>query len=212
MESKPAAGGLTRWLIPAGAIVGIFVWLLQPADDPPRVFSDSPNLSRELAAVPEVVGSDGSAAVEAELPAASTAIGLAPRLTGFMELRGVAPPPAVRAAFETFVAEPRDPLWASGMEARFQSELSRSTLMLTESYVECRRSECIVLMFHPPRTYQQPMDAAPLLRAASGEQGRLAQALGLVGGPAFGSSASDGPLVLWHTFHRRCAPEWQCLE
>jgi hypothetical protein len=131
---------------------------------------------------------------------------------GFMELRGVVPPPAVGAAFDTFVAEPRDPSWASGMEARFQSALSRSTLLLTESYVECRRSECIVLLFHPPRVDQQPRDLEPLLRAAAREQGRLAQAVGLTAGPAFGFSAREGPLVLWHTFHRRCGPEWQCLE
>jgi hypothetical protein len=214
VEPRPAVGGLTRWLIPIGALIGVAVWLFQtdgrPDREPERIFSDSPNVSDQIVAeVPIATDNDGSGDAEAELPPASEP---APRITSFMNLRGLSPAPAVRAAFDKLVAEARDPLWASGMEARFQSELSRSTLLLTESYVECRRSMCIVLSFYPPRTDQQPMDLEPLLRAASREQGRLAQAVGLMAGPAFGSSARDGPLVLWHTFHRRCGPEWQCLQ
>jgi hypothetical protein len=49
-------------------------------------------------------------------------------------------------------------------------------------------------------------DGQPDGGVAQASIGSRAQALGLLGGPIFAA------LVYWHTFHRRCGPEWKCLE
>jgi len=219
MESKSASAGLTRWSVLGGALVCVAIVLLlrdgQPDGDVAQTPSDSREVTNEsAAAVPEVAEPiDGRLGEpEAELTIALPASGPAPRIEGFLEVRGVALGPHLREALEAFTAEPRDPSWASGMEARFQSELSQSTLMLVESYVECRRSRCITLLIRPPSAPQQLEGLRLLGREAGAEQTRLAQTLGLLGGPMFGAAARDGALVNWHTFHRRCGPEWKCLE
>jgi hypothetical protein len=219
MEPKSASAGVTRWIALAGVFIGVAIVLLlrdgQPDGDVAQTRSDPRESTDEDAnAVLEVAEPiDGRLGPpEAELTIALPASGPAPRIEGFLEVRGVSLGPALRDALDAFAGESRDPSWASGMEARFQSELSQSTLMLVESYVECRRSHCITLLIRPPSAPQQLEGLRLLGREAGAEQTRLAQTLGLLGGPMFGAAARDGALVNCHTFHRRCGPEWKCLE
>ncbi|HUQ53800.1 MAG TPA: hypothetical protein VM692_16340 [Gammaproteobacteria bacterium] len=44
------------------------------------------------------------------------------------------------------------------------------------------------------------------------EHQRLLSTLNLYGTGAWLVRAEGGALVQWHRFHRRCGPDWQCLE
>ena len=145
--------------------------------------------------------------------------GLKSGLHFFLEAREV-PLESVEKALSELEAQPRDPSWSAGMEAQFQSALAQSTLTDAESYVECRRSLCAVVFVYPPETQppqtQPPQTQQPLLglpiRAAVAEHQRLLSTLRLYGSGALAVRARNGALVQWHRFHRRCGPEWQCLE
>jgi hypothetical protein len=220
MEPQSASPGLTRWIVLAAAFISVAIVLLlrggQPDGGDAQAPSDSGAITDEDAnAVLEVAEAvdDRSGDPKAEPQQIALPVSeLAPRIGGFLALRDVSLGPALREALDAFAAEPRDPSWASGMEARFQSELAQPTVMLAESYVECRRSRCIALLIRPPGAQQQLEGLRLLGREAGAEQARLAQALGLLGGPIFLAAARDGALVHWHAFHRRCGPEWKCLE
>jgi hypothetical protein len=158
-------------------------------------------------------------AVDQEQPPLASAAEDTPRsaLQVFLEARAV-PLERIENALREFVAQPRDPTWSAGMEAQFQSALVQSTLKDAESYVECRRSMCIVVFVYPPETQpqqtqqpQQPQLGIPL-RAAAEEHQRLLSTLRLYGSGALAVRARNGALVQWHRFHRRCSPEWQCLD
>jgi hypothetical protein len=154
--------------------------------------------------------------VQAQPPAASAVPEDGPKsaLHVFLEARGV-PLERVDKALRELEAQPRDPTWSAGMEAQFQSALVQSTLTDAESYVECRRSLCVVVFVYPPETQpqqtQQPLPGIPI-RAAVAEHQRLLSTLRLYGSGALAVRARNGALVQWHRFHRRCGPEWQCLE
>jgi hypothetical protein len=131
----------------------------------------------------------------------------------FLDARGV-PLERFEQALRAFEAEPRDPAWSGGMEAQFQTALAQTTLTDAESYVECRRTLCVVLFIHPPETpldTQRPQLGLPT-RAAVEEHQRLLSTLRLYGSGAIAARARNGAFVQWHRFHRRCGPEWQCLE
>jgi hypothetical protein len=132
----------------------------------------------------------------------------------FLEARGI-PLERIENALREFVAQPRDRTWSAGMEAQFQSALVQSTLKDAESYVECRRSMCVVVFVHAPETQPQPTQQAPLgiaPRDSFDEHQRLLSTLRLYGSGALAVRARNGALVQWHRFHRRCGPEWQCLD
>jgi hypothetical protein len=207
---------LTRRIVLAGAFIGVAIVLLlrdgrldggvaQAPSDSRGVKDEGANAALEVA---EPIDG-GLGGPEGEVQADWPAGGPAPAIERFLEVRGVSLTPALREVLDAFAAEPRDPWWASGMEARFQGELAQPTSMLAESYVECRRSRCITVLIRPR---QQLDDLRPLGREAVAGQTRLAQALGLLGGPIFAAATRDGAPVHWHTFHRRCGPEWKCLE
>ena len=140
--------------------------------------------------------------------------GLKSGLHFFLEAREV-PLESVDKALCELEAQPRDPSWSAGMEAQFQSALAQSTLTDAESYDECRHSLCAVVFVYPPET-QPPQTQPPLpgipIRAAVEEHQRLLSTLRLYGSGALAVRALHGALVQWHRFHRRCGPEWQCLE
>lgn len=134
-------------------------------------------------------------------------------LERFVDLRGIARAPFIESQMKEFAAQPRDPAWSTGMEAQFQSELSRSSPSLIDRYVECRRSVCVVVLVRPPGTHQQEQQMGLLARAAIMEMSTVAQTLNLFAAPGSGLVlARDGALVHWHRFQRKCGPDWKCLE
>jgi hypothetical protein len=134
-------------------------------------------------------------------------------LERFLELRGIPRVPSIDNELKEFAAQPRDPAWSTGMEARFQSELSQLSLTLTDWYVECRTSVCVVALVRPPGTQQSEQQLRLLGRAALTEMSTVARTLNLFAAPGGGLVlARDGSLVNLHRFQRKCGPDWKCLE
>jgi hypothetical protein len=132
-------------------------------------------------------------------------------LERFLEIRGVPSVPWMESELAQFAAQPRDPAWATGMEARFQSELAKASSTLAERYVECRRSLCIALLVHP-RGSREPIQRGSLLQPAVSEALAVAQALDVIMGPASAVMTRDGAFVEWYRYHRKCGADWRCLE
>jgi hypothetical protein len=130
-------------------------------------------------------------------------------LQRFLDVRGISLNAGAQQDLLELIADPRDPAWAPGMEARFQSELTKSSRTLTESYVECRRSRCLVLLVEPLGAQRDPR--AAFTRADFDEQVAVASSLNLFGIGTFAASTRDGALVRWQRYFRRCAPDWNCL-
>jgi hypothetical protein len=132
-------------------------------------------------------------------------------LERFLEIRGVPSVAWMETELTQFAAQPRDPAWATGMEARFQSELAESSATVAERYVECRRSLCIALLVHP-RGGREPVQRGPLLQPEVSEALATAQALDVIMGPASAVMTRDGAFVQWYRYHRKCGADWKCLE
>jgi hypothetical protein len=166
-----------------------------------------PNEAIARGALDETAGTPAPQALPAD---AGTSVS---GLERFVDLRGIPRAPFIESQLKEFAAQPRDPAWSTGMEAQFQSELSQSSLTLTERYVECRRSVCVVVLVRPPGTHQQEQQVGLLGRAALTEMSAVAQTLNLFAAPGGGLVLTrDGALVHWHRFQRKCGLEWQCLE
>jgi hypothetical protein len=202
------------WLTVLGACIGAVVVMARRPAVPGVVAAPASSPSLELP-----VRAEAAVETPASAPAAPTelepdqpaplAVG-ASSLERFLQLRGIAAVGAMQKDLAEFVAEPRDLGWAPGMEAQFQSELAKGTATLTDSYVECRRSRCLVLLVRPAGTHRPLVGEET--RAAAQEHARVASTLNLFGFGAFAAAASDGSHVSWNRFQRRCGPDWQCLE
>jgi hypothetical protein len=199
-----------------GACIGAVVVIARRPAEPgvAPAHAAQPSADREVhAETPLETPADAPAAtasLEPDSPQPVLVAGAASSLERFLELRGIIAVGAMQRDLAEFVAEPRDLGWAPGMEAQFQSELTKSTTTLTDSYVECRRSRCLVLLVRPAGTHRPLVGEET--RAALQEHARVASSLSLFGFGAFAAVAPDGSLVSWNRFQRRCGPDWQCLE
>jgi hypothetical protein len=137
-----------------------------------------------------------------------------PRTSGmeaFLELREV-PVVVLRNDLDELAAEPRDSNWSTEMETLLQSEIAQASLTLTDSYVECRTSRCIVALVRPTGAYDQKETVGLPNGPISRRMRETAQALGLQGSQASQILARNGALVHWQRFFRRCAPDWTCAR
>jgi hypothetical protein len=132
-------------------------------------------------------------------------------LERFLEIRGVPRQPWMQSELEQFAAQPRDPAWATGMEARFQSELAKASSTVAERYVECRRSLCVALLVHPPGS-RDPVQLESSIRPDLSQALAVAQALDVIIGPVSAAMTRDRGLVQWFRYHRKCGADWKCLE
>jgi hypothetical protein len=204
------------WLALLGVCIGLAIATARRPAEPGVVSArdSSPSVERgvhfETPLETPVGAPAATAPFEPDSPQPALISRAASSLERFLELRGITAVGAMRKDLTEFVAELRDSGWAPGMEAQFQSELAKSTTTLTDSYVECRRSRCLVLLVHPAGTHRPLVGEET--RAALQEHARAASSLNLIGFGAFAAVAPDGSLVSWNRFQRRCGPDWQCLE
>jgi len=200
-------------ILGAGAAIGAALWIAYPRELADRVDLPAETKTESVPAVPGVRLVDAVVPIEphAELREAATPEPSPSGIRLFLDVRGAQLTQLLQNDLDEFAAEPRDPSWAAGMEAQFQSELVRWPVTLSASYVECRRSKCLVAVVRPPGTFP-PQLGGPDARAAAAIQTEIAQKLELIGGPIAAVMSRDGSLVHWHRFHRRCGPDWQCLE
>lgn len=137
-----------------------------------------------------------------------------PRTSGmeaFLELRDV-PVVVLRNDLDALAAEQRDSNWSTEMETLLRSEIAQASLTLTDSYVECRTSRCIVALVRPTGAYDQKETVGLPNGPISRRMRDTAQALGLQGSQASQILARNGALVHWQRFFRRCAPDWTCAQ
>jgi hypothetical protein len=133
-------------------------------------------------------------------------------LRAFLELREVPIVDVVRDDVDEFASETRDPNWAAQMEAQLQSELSKTNLTVTGSYIECKTSRCIVALVRPTGAYDQRVQVGLPNRGFVTAISEAARTLGLLGSQPYQILAGDGALVHWQRFHRRCASDWKCPQ
>jgi hypothetical protein len=208
----------TLWLVVLGAVIGAVVLVGRPQRDadspdapttPPKARADTQDIARAANEVTARAPAEaGVREPEPKLPPAVTEASDS-TLQRFLDVRGISLAAGAQKDFLEFIADPRDPAWAPGMEARFQSELAKGTRTLTESYVECRRTRCLVLLVEPPGVQRDAK--AAFTRADFDEQVATASSLNLFGIGTFAASTRDGALVRWQRYFRRCGPDWNCL-
>jgi hypothetical protein len=133
-------------------------------------------------------------------------------LHAFVELRELPDVELVRDELAELASEARDPSWSAQMEAQLQSELSRTNLTLTGSYIECKTSTCIAILIRPSSAYNQTQQVGPPNGEFTRAMLNISQTQGLLLRPPRQLLARNGALVHWQRFFRRCAPDWECPQ
>jgi hypothetical protein len=131
-------------------------------------------------------------------------------LQRFVDARGIAYGPQAQDVVNEFEALPDDPAWSSSMEVLLFGELARSTLPVADWYVECRRGRCLAILVLA--TVGQGRQGELPNGAVVREQGRIAAELQLLSVRGWRLTTRYDTLVTLLSFHRRCGPEWKCLE
>jgi hypothetical protein len=159
---------------------------------------------------PALVPADSTNAVSShELPVAhETSVEETAAVHGELGLDEIARlPPEAQERIADFSAEPRDPLWAAVAEGELLGALSQSNVALIDWHVECRSSVCAVRYVSP-----DPADPQVVRRDLRTLFEGLTQGSNLIGAPMIISTTADGTVAGWMHLHRRCGPDWNCLE